>query len=334
VVLNWNGKKFLERFLPYLQQSTYPGLRIWLADNGSTDDSVAFVRYKFPGIQIVINPTNEGFAQGYNSALKQIDSDFYVLLNSDVEVEPGWIEPMVAKMEQDKNIAACQPKILDWNRRTHFEYAGGAGGWMDRYGYPFCRGRVFDSIEEDRGQYDQSGPVFWASGAAMFIRAELYHQMGGFDPFFFAHQEEIDLCWRIQHAGYQVYACPESVVYHVGGGTLPQGSSRKIFLNFRNNLIMLWKNLGHAERCWKIPYRLALDLLSVAKNLLMGKWPYAGAVIKAHWAFFGWLAWHRKKSHYPVHKIKNLHGKFEGNVVWMHFLRGINSFSEILQTKK
>ena len=334
VVLNWNGKNFLEKFLPSLCQSSYPHLSIYVADNGSTDDSIAFLRKQYPEIRVLASPVNEGFAQGYNTALRQVEGDIYVLLNSDVEVEPRWIEPVVALMQQDPSIAACQPKILDWNRRDQFEYAGGAGGWIDRYGYPFCRGRIFDAIEKDTGQYDDAVPVFWASGAAMFIRAPVFHQLGGFDPFFFAHQEEIDLCWRIHHAGYRVYACPASVVYHVGGGTLPQGSARKIFLNFRNNLIMLWKNLGFWERAWKIPYRMMLDLLSVGKNLLIGKWPYASAVIRAHWAFTGWVLRHRRESLFPVARQATHEAIYPGNVVWMHFFRGMNSFREIIAAKK
>jgi hypothetical protein len=334
VVLNWNGKSFLEQFLPSLKKSTYPHLSLYVADNGSTDDSVDFLRKHHPDIRVLSSPVNEGFARGYNTALRQVQADVYVLLNSDVEVEAGWIEPVIALMRQDPSIAACQPKILDWNRRDHFEYAGGSGGWIDRYGYPFCRGRIFDAIERDNGQYDDPAPVFWASGAAMFIRASVYHALGGFDPYFFAHQEEIDLCWRIHHAGYRVFACPASVVYHVGGGTLPQGSPRKIFLNFRNNLIMLWKNLGFWERAWKIPYRLMLDLLSVGKNLVIGKWPYVTSVIRAHWAFAGWVLWHRKDSLFPVGRRPKPEAIYPGNVVWMHFFRGMNSFREIIAAKK
>lgn len=334
VVLNWNGKHFLEKFLPCLLKSTYPKLSIYVADNGSTDDSVAFVRDHYPEIRLLSNPSNEGFAKGYNTALEQVSADVYVLLNSDVEVPPGWIEPVISLMEADPSIAACQPKIIDWNHRDRFEYAGGSGGWIDRYGYPFCRGRIFDALEKDEGQYDDVAPIFWASGAAMFIRSSVFQQVGGFDPYFFAHQEEIDLCWRIHHAGYRVFACPDSVVYHVGGGTLPQGSPRKIFLNFRNNLIMLWKNLGFWERAWKIPYRMMLDLLSAAKNIVIGKWPYVTSVIRAHWAFAGWILFHRKESIFPVQRSAKREAIYPGNVVWMHFFRGMNSFREILAAKK
>jgi GT2 family glycosyltransferase len=334
VILNWNGKAFLEKFLPSVVASTYPGLSVYLADNASADDSVAFTRSHYPQVQVIRQETNAGFALGYNLALRSVQADIFVLLNSDVEVTPGWIEPVVALMASDASIAACQPKILDWNRKNYFEYAGGAGGWIDRYGYPFCRGRVFDAIEQDLGQYDDTVPIFWASGAAMFVRSHVFRELGGFDAFFFAHQEEIDLCWRMHHAGYQVYACPASRVYHVGGGTMPQGSPMKIFLNFRNNLIMLWKNLGNAERLWKIPYRMVLDLASAGKNLVQGNWSYVWAVIRAHLAFWGWMILHRRKSLFPAKKGFAQQTIYPGNAVWMHFARGLNSFSEILAAKK
>jgi GT2 family glycosyltransferase len=334
VLLNWNGKKFLEKFLPSLKLSTYPNVQIIVADNGSTDDSIKFLEKHYPEIRILANPVNEGFAQGYNTALKQVKAEYYILLNSDVEVTPGWIEPVIELFEKKPEIAACQPKIIAWSDHKSFEYAGGAGGWLDRYGYPFCRGRIFDHCEIDTEQYDTIEPIFWASGAAMFVRAEIFHKMGGFDPYFFAHQEEIDLCWRMQHAGYQIYACPQSVVYHVGGGTLPQGTPRKIFLNFRNNLIMLYKNLGVLEKCWKIPYRIGLDALSAWKNLVKGETIYFKSVMKAHMAFLSWLFFHRKESLFPVQKSKSLTGLYPGNVVWMHFFRGMKTFREIIAAKK
>ena len=243
VILNWNGRKYLEQFLPSVLASTYAGKEIIVADNASTDDSIAFLSGYYPQVRVITLDRNYGFAGGYNQALKQVDSDYYVLLNSDVEVEPGWIEPILELMESDHSIGVCQPKIKMFANRELFEYAGAAGGWLDFLGYPFARGRVFDVCEQDRGQYDAAGPVFWASGAAMFVRAALYHRLGGLDGYFFAHQEEIDFCWRLQLADYKVYTCPQSVVYHVGGGTLPKGNERKVFLNFRNNLIMLAKNL-------------------------------------------------------------------------------------------
>lgn len=333
VILNYNGRDYLERFLPSVKASLYPNLEVIVADNASTDDSVEYLESAHPDVKLLHNPTNEGFAKGYNSALAQVDAEISVLLNSDVEVEPGWIDPVVGLLQSDPTIAACQPKIRDWNRRDRFEYAGAAGGFIDRYGYPFCRGRIFDVCERDDGQYDDSRPVFWATGAALFVRTRVFKELGGFDPFFFAHQEEIDLCWRMQHAGYTVWACPKSVVYHVGGGTLPQSSPRKTFLNFRNNLVMLWKNLGDGERLWKIPFRFALDALSAWKNLFSGQPGYFMAVVGAHAGFLEWLLLKRGESLFPARKRKGLQGLYEGNVIWMHFAKGKDRFSEILGVK-
>ena len=333
IILNYNGRDYLERFLPSVKRSIYPDLRIFVADNASTDDSVDFLKASHPDVRILHNPTNEGFAKGYNSALARVDAEISVLLNSDVEVDPGWIGPVVEMFQSKPGMAAAQPKILDWNHRDRFEYAGAAGGFIDRYGYPFCRGRVFDVCEKDSGQYDEAMPVFWATGAAMFVRTRVFRELGGFDPFFFAHQEEIDLCWRMQHAGHEVWACPKSVVYHVGGGTLPQSNPRKTFLNFRNNLVMLWKNLGDWERLWKLPFRFALDALSAWKNLFSGQPSYFKAVVKAHAGFLGWLLFRRRESPFPAMKRGGLQGLYGGNVIWMHFGRGKDRFSEILGDK-
>lgn len=329
VILNWNGKRYLEKFLPFLEKTTYKNLMIVVADNHSTDDSIAFIQTSYPSIVILRNIENEGFAKGYNSALKQIDADYYLLLNSDVEVTPNFIEPMVELLERDKRIGACQPKILDWNNRSLFEYAGAAGGWIDSLGYPFCRGRIFDHLEEDKGQYDQTEAIFWASGAALFIRPKLYHLLGGFDEYFFAHMEEIDLCWRLQLKGYQIYVCPQSVVYHVGGGTLPKGNQRKVFLNFRNNLIMLYKNLPWHEIIWKIPFRFILDAVSAWKNLLSGQLPYFLAVANAHFAFFYWIFTHKRSIPTIKSEKKFLSGLYSGSIVWDHFVLGKKCFKEI-----
>jgi GT2 family glycosyltransferase len=256
-----------------------------VADNGSTDDSVLFIENSYPQVEIIRLEKNFGFAKGYNEALKQVESDYYFILNSDVELLPRSLKPLVDLLETDKMIAACQPKLLTWSNKKLFEYAGGAGGWLDKYGYPFAKGRIFDVFEEDNGQYDKSEPIFWASGAALFIRASVFHEVKGFDEFFFAHQEEIDLCWRIQLAGYKIYSCPSSVVYHVGGGTLPKGNSLKVFLNFRNNLIMLSKNLPFWRAFFVIGFRFALDNISALKGLLSGDAGYFKAIIKAHFAY-------------------------------------------------
>ncbi len=334
VILNWNGKKYLEQFLPFLLKSTYPNLQLVVADNGSTDDSVEFLKKNYPGIRILSSPVNEGFAKGYNTALKQVESDFYVLLNSDVEVTPGWIEPVIQLMRRNPLVAASQPKMLSLKQRNYFEYAGAAGGWLDKYGYPFSRGRVFDVCEEDKGQYDSAEMIFWASGAAMFVRADVYREMGGFDDFFFAHQEEIDLCWRMQLAGYLIYACPGSVVYHLGGGTLPKGNSQKTFLNYRNNLVMLCKNLQWKERLWKIPYRAGLDAISAWKNLFTGDAGYFLAVLRAHLAWVKWVLTKRKQGHFPVKRVAPPHAVYNGNIVWEYFVRNKRRFSEIVDGKK
>lgn len=305
-----------------------------IADNASTDDSVAFVRERYPQLRIIEMDRNRGFAGGYNEALRQVKSDYYVLLNSDVEVSPGWLEPVIELMEKDPAIAACQPKIRMYSDKGLFEYAGAAGGWLDYLGYPFARGRVFDVCEQDKGQYDEGEPIFWASGAAMFIRSRLFHEMGGLDTYFFAHQEEIDLCWRLQLAGYKVYSCPESVVYHVGGGTLPKGNERKVFLNFRNNLIMMAKNLPAAQWMWKIPFRFLLDSISAWKSLLAGEGVYFMAILEAHLAFLKWVAFKRKESVFPQKRGGELRGWYPGSVVWQYFVLGKKTFSEIVKGKR
>lgn len=333
VILNWNGRKFLEQFLPSVQASTWTNKSIVVIDNASTDDSISFLQSHYPNVQIVRNAGNFGFAKGYNEGLKQVKGDYYVLLNSDVEVTPGWIEPIIALMESDARIGACQPKLLQYHNRRLFEYAGAAGGWLDYLGYPLARGRIFDVCETDEGQYDTVAPIFWASGAAMFVRASLYHALGGLDAYFFAHQEEIDFCWRLQLAGYQVYACPQSVVYHVGGGTLPKGNSRKVFLNFRNNLIMMAKNMPAGMATWKILYRFWLDTVSAIKSLLGGEGTYFIAVFRAHVAFVGWLLFRRKQSIFPAVKRGKLQGYLHKSVVCSHFIEGKKTFAEIVKNK-
>ena len=240
VILNWNGKKFLEQFLPYVIKHSSSDAEVIVADNASNDDSVEFLKNNYPEIQIINNNENGGFSKGYNEALSKIDAEYYVLLNSDIEVTENWIKPIIDLMDSDKSIAVCQPKLRSYHQKEMFEYAGAAGGFIDKYGYPFCRGRIFNSIEVDNGQYDDTCEVFWATGAAMFVRAELYHKFGGLDNDFFAHMEEIDFCWRLKNEGYKIMYCADSVVYHVGGGTLPKNSSRKTFLNFRNNFNLLY----------------------------------------------------------------------------------------------
>jgi len=328
VILNYNGRNYLEQFLPFVLSSTYDNYRVIVADNGSSDGSVAFLRENHPGVEILAHDVNEGFAGGYNRALKNVQADYYVLLNSDVEVTPGWIDPIISLMEQDAAIGACQPKLLSYYNRHLFEYAGAAGGWIDALGYPFSRGRIFDGLEEDQGQYDEVEEVFWASGAAMFVRSHIFHELGGFDASFFAHQEEIDLCWRMQLLGYKIMACPKSVVYHVGAGTLPRGG-RKVFLNFRNNLMMLSKNMTWQERLWKLPARWVLDEISAWKGLLGGDTAFFRSIIRAHWAWWRWTC--RRDGRVKPRPMSSLTGVYGGTVVWQHFVLHRTRFSQIVK---
>lgn len=313
--------------------STYQNLDVVIADNGSKDDSLIFLKENYPSIKLIFFTENQGFAKGYNEALKHVQAKYYIILNSDVEVTAGWIEPVISYMELDLKIAACQPKILSYSDKKTFDYAGAAGGWLDDFGYPFAKGRIFDICEEDHGQYDQAEPIFWASGASMFIRSDIFHETGGFDEYFFAHQEEIDLCWRIQLAGYKIFSCPASVVFHVGGGTLPRGNTKKTYLNFRNNQIMLYKNLPLAEKLWKIPFRISLDALSAWKGLLIGDGGYFLAILRAHLSFLKWIIFKQTKSIFPKKRVGSLSGKLNGNLVWLHFALKKKYFSEIIQHK-
>lgn len=287
VILNWNGRKMLERFLPSVVEHSAPA-EVVIADNGSTDDSLAFLSTHYPNLRVIAFDCNYGFAEGYNRALAQIEADYYVLLNDDVEVTPHWVEPVVAMMESDERVAVAQPKLLMYDQRDTFEYAGAAGGFIDRYGYPFCRGRLFNDVERDKGQYNDPCDLFWASGAAMFVKSAVWKKLGGLDGDFFAHMEEIDFCWRVKNAGYRVRYCPEATVYHVGGGTLPKSSPRKTYLNFRNNRALLYKNLPKERLVWTLTVRWVLDLVAALSFLLKGNWKEFRAVLKAHRSFRKW----------------------------------------------
>ena len=278
----------LERFLPSVTAHTSGDAEVVIADNGSTDDSLEFLHTHYPALRIIRMDKNYGFAEGYNRALAQIEADYYVLLNDDVEVTPNWIEPVISQMQQNPSTAICQPKLLMYDQRDTFEYAGGAGGFIDKYGYPFCRGRVFTTLEQDHQQYDDAREIFWASGAAMFVRADVWRQLGGLDDEFFAHMEEIDFCWRAKNAGYRVEYCPGSVVYHVGGGTLPKSNPHKTFLNFRNNMALLFKNLPSNRLGWVMLCRTILDVVAATKFLLEGNPQEFKAVFRAHRAFRKW----------------------------------------------
>ena len=285
VILNWNGTKLLEQFLPSVVAYS-PEAEIYVADNASTDESVAFVKTHFPTVKIVVNESNFGFAQGYNEALKHIDSEIYALVNSDIEVTENWLKSIVETFENEPKTAIIQPKLLDYKRKEYFEYAGAAGGFLDKYGYPYCRGRVFETLEKDNGQYDDNREIFWASGACFFIRSSVYKELNGFDADFFAHQEEIDLCWRAFNKGHIIKYNFQSVVYHVGGATLQQGNPKKTFLNFRNSLLMMLKNLPKNQLLPVLFIRLALDGIAGIQFLFQGKFKHLWAILKAHFYFY------------------------------------------------
>ena len=286
VVLNWNGRKWLEIMLPFLIRYSQQA-KIFIADNASNDDSILFVEKNYPKIKIISNKSNNGYAKGYNDILKKIDSEYYVLINSDIEVSKNWIDPIINLMDNDNKIAACQPKILNYNNRNYFEYAGASGGYIDLLGYPLCRGRIFDTLEKDEGQYNDVKEIFWASGACLFVRSSYFNEIGGLDEDFFAHQEEIDLCWRFKNKDYKIMVQPESIVYHVGGGTLNSSSGFKTYLNFRNNLSMLFKNLSLFEIIWILPSRLILDGIAALRFLLQKHgYKHFFAVLQAHISFY------------------------------------------------
>ena len=328
VILNWNGKKMLERFLPSVTAHTQGDAEVIIADNGSTDDSLDFVRAQYPGLRIIELDKNYGFAGGYNRALQQVQADYYVLLNDDVKVTPGWIEPVVAQMQQHPDTAICQPKLLMYDQRDTFEYAGGAGGFLDKYGYPFCRGRMFTSLEQDNGQYNTPGEIFWASGAAMFVRADVWHQLGGLDDDFFAHMEEIDFCWRAKNAGYRVEYCPQSTVFHVGGGTLPKSNPRKTYLNFRNNMALLYKNLPKRRLAWVMCSRIVLDYVAGLKFLMERKPKEFSAVVDAHKAFYKWLP-QLKKKRQGLKQQSRVSGMYQGLLLIDYYLLGKKKYSDL-----
>ena len=330
VILNWNGKEFLQKFLPTLiAHSQLEGVEIVVTDNASSDGSIPFLESEYPGIRLIRLDQNYGFTGGYNRALEQLESKYFLLLNSDIEVTPGWLEPLLDHMERHEECGACTPKIKDFKKQTHYEYAGAAGGFLDHYGYPFCRGRIFDRLEQDTGQYDQVTEVFWGSGACLLVRAELFRKAGGLDEQFFAHMEEIDLCWRLKRMGSSVYFIPASTVYHVGGGTLARGNPMKTFLNFRNNLLLLYKNLPPGRRRKTIFVRMLLDGVSAFRYLLQGSLRDFLAVARAHVAYYG-----MKQSYRGTENRNNLHdnhvivsGVYPGSIVADFFLKGRKRFS-------
>lgn len=334
VILNYNGLSFLADFLPSVLANA-DGHPVYVADSASADGSVRFVRDTFPTVRIIELPRNEGYAGGYNLALDRIltqygGATYYVLLNSDIEVTPGWLSPVLKMLETNSQIAACQPKIRSYTQRELFEHAGAAGGFVDWLGYVFCRGRVFAQFEVDRGQYDDNKRVFWATGACLFVRADVFHKTGGFDASFFAHMEEIDWCWRVQRLGYEVWACGESTVYHVGGGTLHKSNPQKTYLNYRNSLFMLYKNWPTGDWFWgKILLRLVLDGLSSLLFLKVGQWRDVVAILRAHFAFYGRLPQLHRQRRTLQREQKEHVALYPGSIVWRYFVEGKRTYSEM-----
>lgn len=330
VILNWNGCDMLRTFLPSVIRFS-EGATIYVADNGSTDTSVEVLTKEFPSVSIIELHHNYGFAEGYNQAFGQIQAEYAVLLNSDVEVTEGWLNPLMSYMDSHPEVAACQPKLHSWRSKGQFEYAGAAGGFIDRYGYPYCRGRIMNTVEEDRGQYDSVAPIFWATGAALFIRLADYMEAGGLDERFFAHMEEIDLCWRLRARGKQIVCIPESTVYHVGGATLKRENPRKTFLNFRNNLIMLYKNLPSDELNYVMGVRGVLDYVAALSFLLKFQFPNALAVWRAR------KEYHLlKQSYTPVREdnLKKTSGvtipeRTKNSILAQYYLCGKKYFSQL-----
>ncbi|RNL52353.1 glycosyltransferase family 2 protein [Pedobacter jejuensis] len=329
VILNWNGKSFLKEFLPGVLLSEYDSLQVVVGDNGSTDDSVEFLEQNFPTVKIVKNDVNYGFAGGYNKILERVEADYFILLNSDVEVTPNWIRPVIDLMQSDDKIAAAQPKIKWQLDKNQFEYAGAAGGFLDIYAYPFCRGRLFNVYEMDNNQYNETEEIFWASGAAFFIKSKYWKETGGLDADLFAHMEEIDLCWRLKNLDYKIVYCPDAEVYHVGGGTLQTENPFKTYLNFRNNLIIMQKNLPAGDAIFRITLRMFIDFIAWWHFLLSGKPKFTFAVSKGHWHFIKDLAKTaaKRKQHqkpYSEHK-----GVYKNSVVWAFFIKKIQYFSKL-----
>ncbi|KGI22753.1 glycosyltransferase family 2 protein [Hoylesella timonensis] len=332
VILNWNGEKMLVKYLPTLLQHLQESVEVFVADNASTDGSVALLKEKFPSVKRILLDKNWGFAEGYNQALRQINATYYILLNSDIEVSSGWLSPLITWMDAHPEAAACQPKLLSIRQRDYFEYAGACGGFIDKYGYPFCRGRVFDVVEKDEGQYDEVCPILWATGACLMIRATDYWKVGGLDGRFFAHNEEIDLCWRLRAMGREIYCVPESKVYHVGGGTLPKNNPMKTYLNFRNNLTMLYKNLETDELQHVMRVRWWLDYVAAFKMLILdGHWGDFKAVFKARKAFRKWKKdFDSDRQYLQQHRsVSNRQLLSPYSVLWQYYGKGRHHFSEL-----
>lgn len=333
VILNWNGVKMLTRFLPNVLDYSRDEATVYVADNASTDNSIEILKKHFPEVKIIVLEKNWGFAEGYNKALEQINAEYYVLLNSDVEVPHHWLTPLIEFMDNHPEAAACQPKLLSESNRDAFEYAGACGGFIDRYGYPFCRGRMFNTVENDDGQYDYATEVLWATGACMVIRAADFKQQGGFDARFFAHSEEIDLCWRLRLSGRKIYCIPDSFVYHIGGGTLPKNNPMKTYLNFRNNLTMLYKNLPDNELRHVMRMRTLLDYVAAFQALLAGRKGDFKAILKGRKAFKQWLPEYKeiRETIQNGRQTADITGIYHRSILWQYYAKGHKKFSELDQ---
>lgn len=325
VILNWNGRSLLETYLPSVVEFSSEAT-VYVADNASTDDSVEFVRSNFPSVKIIQNKTNGGYAKGYNDALKTLDEDLFVLLNSDVEVSENWLQPVVKEFESNSELVAAQPKILDATHRDRFEYAGAAGGFIDAMGYPYCRGRIFDAIEKDEGQYNDNREIFWATGACLFIRNSAFREVGGLDEDFFAHQEEIDLCWRLKTTGGKIMYFGNSKVYHLGGGTLAAAKPQKTFYNFRNTLLLLMKNVKGGRVYRLIFFRMLLDGLAGIRFLLKGDFVHIWAIIRAHFSFYSLFGKFLKKR--KKHRSDIRYSEIN-SVVWKYFVLKKRTFNQL-----
>lgn len=334
VILNWNGAKMLRQYLPSVLEYSKDEAVVYVADNASTDESITLLKEQFPEVKLILLEKNWGFAEGYNKALQQVDAEYYLLLNSDIEVTEGWLTPMLAFMDAHAEVAACQPKLLSIYQRDSFEYAGACGGYLDRYGYPFCRGRIFDVVEKDQGQYDEPAKIHWATGAALLVRARIYKEVGGLDGRFFAHQEEIEMCWRMRIRGYQLYCLPESKVYHVGGGTLPKSNPMKTYLNFRNNLTMLYKCLPEKDLKPVMRLRWFLDYLAAFQTLILNR--NVGdfkAIFRARRDFKRW------RKDFEKDRMQIQQSRVAGNdtefapflLLWRYYAKGRKTFCQLGQ---
>jgi len=328
VILNYNGRKHLETYLPSVMQHSQ-GCRVVVADNNSTDDSIAFLEEHFPTTELIRLKENGGYSKGYNQALQQIEADYYILLNSDVEVTKNWTDPIISMMESDPEIGAAQPKIRAFSDKDKFEYAGAAGGFIDIFGYPFCRGRIFLSIEEDKGQYDDMREVFWATGACLFVRAEVFHSLGGLDEDFFAHMEEIDFCWRLQNTGGKVFHNGNSTVYHLGGGTLSKSNPRKTFLNFKNGLSILIKNMPLFPLLVILPIRIILDWIAAIKFIIFDSFQDGIAVFKAHFHFMLSCPGNIRKRKETVKLGDSVRNIYRGLIVYDYYIKKIRKFNQL-----